>query len=189
MSTTSLSRMLVLRGVLAVVFGVLALFWPRATVLALALLFGVYALVNGIGLIMSGFRQRVDQWQRVAHVVGGVLGIAVGVITLFWPGITAFVLVIMIGAWALVNGLLEIWGAIRLRREVSHEWFIILVGALSVLAGILILVRPGVGAIAIAQVIGIYAIIAGVLMLISAWRLRKAIEPRAPSEFGRPAQA
>jgi uncharacterized membrane protein HdeD (DUF308 family) len=187
MSMTWLTRLLALRGVLAVIFGILALVWPRATVLALALLFGAYALLNGIGLLAAGIRPGRDRWQRVAQIVGGILGIVAAIVTVLWPGVTAFVLVVLIGAWALVTGAMEVWAAIRLRREFTNEWILAVVGVLSVIAGILILVRPDVGAIAIAQVIGIYALVAGVLMLISAWRLRRATTET--TDFRRTAQA
>ncbi len=176
MSMRWLSGLLAVRGALAVIFGILALLLPAITVLVLALLFGAYALVDGIGMLAAGIRGGGDRWQRVAQIVGGLLGVGAAVVTVLWPGRTALVLVILIGAWALVTGVMEIVAAIRLRREITNEWVLALVGVVSVIAGILILARPDVGAIAIAQVIGVYALIAGVLMLISAWRLRKAGE-------------
>lgn len=188
MSMTWLSRLLAVRGAIAVIFGVLALLWPKATVLALALLFGAYALVDGVGMLVSGIRQPGDRWQRTAQVLGGLLGVGAAIVTVIWPGVTAFVLVILIGAWAVVTGAMEIWAAIRLRRELTNEWLLAVVGVASVIAGVIILVRPDVGAIAIAQVIGIYALVAGVLMLISAWRLRKA-PAGTQAQMRRPAQA
>lgn len=160
---------LAIRGVVAILFGLLALFWPQVTILALALLFGAYALVDGVGMLLNAFRWDRTGAQRAAYVLGGILGVGAGVVTLFWPHITALVLVVMIGAWALVTGIVEILAAARFRGG----WLLVLVGVLSLLAGILLLVRPDAGAIAIAQVIGIYAIISGVLILIELFRLRR----------------
>jgi uncharacterized membrane protein HdeD (DUF308 family) len=175
--------MLAIRGVAAIVFGILAVLWPGVTVLALALLFGAYALVDGVGMLIASVRRRADRRQRVAYLLSGLLGLVVGLVTLFWPGITALVLVVWIGVWALVTGLLDIWAAARRRRH----WLVAVVGVLSILAGLLVLVRPGVGALAIAQVIGVYAIISGVLMLAQTWRLRRSPRPRTAP--GRPAPA
>jgi uncharacterized membrane protein HdeD (DUF308 family) len=168
---------LAIRGVAAIVFGIVALFWPSVTILALALLFGVYALVDGIGMVIDAFRGRRTGGQRAGYAIGGALGVVAGLITLFWPGITALVLVVMIGAWALVTGILEIWAAVA--TPVGPGWMLVLVGILSLVAGVLILVRPDVGAIAIARVIGIYAIITGVLMLVESWRLSRGGATRA----------
>jgi len=157
--------MLALRGVLAIIFGVLAVAWPDVTVLALALLFGVYALVDGVGLLIGAFRDSVEAGRRVLYAVAGVFGVVAGVLAFLWPGATALVLAIVVGAWALVTGVLDIWVAVRTRAN----WLLAVIGAASVIAGVLILVRPDIGAIAIAQVIGVYAIVAGALMLAAAW--------------------
>jgi uncharacterized membrane protein HdeD (DUF308 family) len=106
-------------------------------------------------------------------VVVGLLGIAVGILTFVWPGITALVLILFIGAWALVTGIFEIIGAIRLRKEIDDEWMLILSGILSVLFGLGVMILPGAGALALIWVIAIYAIIFGLLMIALALRLRK----------------
>jgi uncharacterized membrane protein HdeD (DUF308 family) len=106
-------------------------------------------------------------------VVVGLLGIAAGILTFVWPGITALVLILFIGAWALVTGIFEIIGAIRLRKEIDDEWMLILSGVLSVLFGLGVMILPGAGALALIWVIAIYAIIFGVLMIALALRLRK----------------
>src|SRR2546430_1954167 len=156
MATTSgiaprLSTWLAVRGVIAILFGLVALIWPDLTIVALALLFGAYALIDGASMVIDGFRGDRTGGQRAAYLIGGLLGVAAGVVTLLWPGITALVLVIMVGAWALVTGILDILAATQIRGG----WLLVLVGTLSLLAGVLILFRPGAGAIAIAQVIGI----------------------------------
>lgn len=169
-----MSLWLALRGVLALIFGVLALVWPEATVLALALLFAAYAVVDGMGMIASGLGRRGDRGRRWLYVLAGVAGIAVGVIAVLWPGLTALALVILAGVWAIATGVLEIAAALRLRHELTGEWVIVLLGAISVVAGVIILVRPDLGAVALATVLGVYAIIAGVGLLVAAWWLRKA---------------
>jgi uncharacterized membrane protein HdeD (DUF308 family) len=164
-----LTWLFVLRGLLAIAFGAVALLQPGVTVIALALLFGAFALVDGVGLLVGAFRRGHDSTQRVGHAVAGLAGVALGVLTLIWPGITALALAILIGAWAVVTGLGDIWFTVR-----DHgQWIIAVVGVLSVIAGILVLVWPGIGAVAIAQVIGAYAIVGGVLMLAAAWRLQR----------------
>jgi uncharacterized membrane protein HdeD (DUF308 family) len=170
---------LAVRAVIAIVFGVVALVWPGLTILALALLFGAYALVDGIGMIIDAFRGYRSGSQRVAYVLAGLLGVVAGVLTLFWPGITAFVLVVLVGVWAVVRGVLDLMAAARIRGS----WPLVLIGILSIVAGVLILFRPGVGAYAIAVVIGAYAIVAGVLMLAELWRGRHA----RPSDRAAPA--
>ncbi|UFR00098.1 HdeD family acid-resistance protein [Streptomyces sp. Go40/10] len=163
--------MLVLRGAAALLFGIAALVWPGVTVLALALLFGVYALVDGVALLAGALRKEGDKGHRLAHAVGGVLGIAAGVITIAWPGVTALALVTLVGAWAVITGISEIWAAVHFRREAHHEWLLFLAGAASVVAGVLLWARPDVGAITVAQIIGIYALISGALALGTARRL------------------
>ena len=159
-----------LRGVAAIIFGILAISWPDFTVGVLVAFFGAYALVDGIFAIIAAFQgEDRDRWW---HVVEGVLGILVGVIAWVYPGLTALSLLYFIAAWALVTGVFEIIAAIRLRRQLTNEWFLILSGILSVLFGILLLFRPRESALALVTVIGIYAIIVGAMLLGLAWRLR-----------------
>ncbi|MFI1832388.1 HdeD family acid-resistance protein [Streptomyces olivaceoviridis] len=177
--------MLVARGAAALLFGVVALVWPGVTVLALALLFGVYALADGLALLASAFRRQGDGAHRAAHATGGVLGIAVGVVSIGWPGVTALALAVLTGAWAVVTGVAEIWAAVRFRRELHHEWVLFLAGTVSVAAGALLWVRPDVGAIGIAQVIGVYALVSGALVLAAARRLRGAATAGHPVRHAR----
>jgi uncharacterized membrane protein HdeD (DUF308 family) len=167
---------LALRGVLAIVFGIIALIWPGITVLALAILFGAFVFVNGVMLLVGAYRRRADGGQRPALIVAGVLGVLAGLVTLFWPGVTTLVLVVLFGAWAVVTGLAEIWAAVQVRGG----WLPALIGAVTVLAGVLILVQPGVGAVALATVLGIYAIIAGILMLVASWRAGRTLSTPPP---------
>ncbi len=173
---------LAVRGVLAILFGIATLVWPHVTILALAILFAVYVLIDGIDKIVDAFRGDLSGGQRGAYAAAGLLGVLVGVLTLFWPAITVLALVVLIGAWAVVTGVLDIVAATRLRRS----WPLVGLGALSILAGLVIFFRPGAGALAIAIVVGVYAIIAGVLMLAAAWQLRQL---RQGGSFAAPAGA
>ncbi|MCW2805370.1 MAG: putative rane protein [Propionibacteriaceae bacterium] len=181
----SLSWLLILRGILAILFGIVALIWPGLTAVALAIVFGVYVLIDGAGLVVSGIRGKnqagqFDRGRRVLFVVAGLIGIAAGIGTLIWPDITVIVLALWAGAWAVLTGASEIGAAIRLRKEMTGEWLLILVGALSVIAGLLIFLRPDIGALALAQLLGVYGLIAGVLLLIAGWRVRRAVSATVP---------
>jgi uncharacterized membrane protein HdeD (DUF308 family) len=163
--------LLLTRGVFAVVFGLIALFWPAVTVLALALVFGIYSLIDGIGGIVHAVRSG-DGAHRWFSLAAGVLGVVAGVIALVWPAITVLVLAMLVGAWAVITGIAEIAGAIRLRHQIQGEVFLVIAGVVSVVAGILILLRPIAGAYGIAIVVGIYAIVYGVVLAVLAFRLR-----------------
>jgi len=164
--------LLLSRGIVSILFGILAFAWPGLTVVTLALLFGAYALVDGVLSLIAAVtgRDRSEPAWWLALV--GALGIAAGIIAFLWPGKTAFALVIMIGAWALTIGIFEIIGAIRLRHEIDDEWWLIAAGILSVLFGLAVLLSPGAGALAIVWVIAAYAVIAGVLMVAFSFRLK-----------------
>jgi uncharacterized membrane protein HdeD (DUF308 family) len=169
-----------LRGALALLFGVLALVWPAITIGVLVLLFGAYAFVDGaFALGTAIFGGARAEGRRTWLVVEGVAGILAGLVTFFWPAITALALLWLIAAWALVTGVLEIVTAIRLRRELTGEWLLALTGVLSVIFGIVLLVRPGAGALALIWVIGIYAIAFGAALLFLAFRLRRIAPDRA----------
>ncbi|WP_410658796.1 HdeD family acid-resistance protein [Amycolatopsis sp. lyj-112] len=164
--------LLAVRGGLAVLFGLLALIWPGATVLALAVIYGIYAIFDGVGGLMQAFRPG-DAAHRAAYGVLGALGIIAGLLVLFWPGITVLVLALLVGFWAIFTGVTEIVAAIRLRKQIEGEAFLIAAGAVSVLAGILIMINPVAGAFGIALLVGIYALLYGVVLLVLAFRLRK----------------
>jgi uncharacterized membrane protein HdeD (DUF308 family) len=164
--------MFAVRGVLAIVFGILALIWPESTKTALVLLFGAFVLVDGIFAVAAGIasHEYFDRWW--ALLLEGVTGIVIGLTAFFWTDITALVLLYLIAAWAVVTGILEIIAAIQLRQVISGEWAMILDGLLSVLLGILLLVFPSAGAVTVVWLIGMYAIAAGIIEMIFAFRLR-----------------
>jgi uncharacterized membrane protein HdeD (DUF308 family) len=165
---------LAVRGALAVLFGLLALIWPGITVLALVLLFGAYALVDGVMALYTALFDRGRTGGRGGWLVlEGVAGVLAAIGAFVWPGITALVLLYLIAAWALVTGVAEILAAIRLRREIEGEWLMILSGALSILFGLLAFLFPGAGALAVVWLIATYAIAFGVVMVILAFRLRR----------------
>jgi uncharacterized membrane protein HdeD (DUF308 family) len=164
------------RGVIALIFGIFALVWPHITVLALVILFGAYALVDGIMALVAAARgiRRGRPASRGWLVVEGIAGVVIGIITFVWPAETALVLLWLIAAWAIVTGILEIMAAIRLRRVIEGEWLLALGGLLSVVFGVVIAVWPGAGALAVIFVIGAYAVIFGALLIGLGLRLRRA---------------
>jgi uncharacterized membrane protein HdeD (DUF308 family) len=163
---------LALRGLFAVLFGIVAFVLPGITLGALVLLYGAYALVDGIFAIAAAVAGRDEGLPWWAMLLEGVVGIAVGVMTFAWPGITALALLYLIAAWAFVTGALEIAAAIRLRKEIRGEWLLALSGVMSVLFGVILVVNPGAGALAVVWLIGAYAIAFGVVLLVLGFRLR-----------------
>lgn len=167
--------LILLRGICAVIFGVLTFVWPGVTLVTLVLLYGIFALADGaLALFAAITGDKGDapapRWWLAAI---GILGICAGVLTLLWPGMTAMVLLVFIAAWSIATGIMQIVGAIRLRKEIEDEWLLIASGALSVLFGLLLLAWPGAGALAMVLVIGSFAILYGLLSITFSLRLRK----------------
>jgi uncharacterized membrane protein HdeD (DUF308 family) len=160
-----------LRGLAAIAFGVIALVLPGITLLALVLLFGAYAIVDGAFKVVAGLRRRADDSRDAWAVVAGALGIVAGLITIVWPGITALVLLILIATWAIVTGGFEIVAAYRLRHQIEGEVLLALGGALSIAFGLLALLMPSAGALAVVWLIAAYALATGIVLLIAAYRL------------------
>ena len=161
-----------LRGVAGIVFGIIALVSPAISLAALVLLFGAYALADGVLAIISAVRRRTAGERTSIVVFEGILGVVVGIGTFLWPGITALALLFLIATWAIVTGVLEIAAAIRLRRVIRGEWLLALGGIASVGLGVLLLLFPGAGALGVVLWIGAYAAVSGILLVALAFRLR-----------------
>jgi uncharacterized membrane protein HdeD (DUF308 family) len=164
--------LVLLRGLCAIVFGILTFAWPGITLVTLVLLYGGFALADGILAIAAAImgRHSAPRWWLA---VMGLFGIAAGIVTFAWPGITALVLLMFIAFWAIATGVVQIVGAIKLRKEIDNELFLILGGILSVVFGIVMLAQPGAGALALVLVIGGYAIVYGVLLIAFSLRLHR----------------
>jgi uncharacterized membrane protein HdeD (DUF308 family) len=162
----------VLRGVAAIIFGVMAFVYPGLTVAVLVLLFGAWVLVDGVFRVVGAIGHRASDPEWGFHLIIGILGIIIGFLTFHAPRITALALVIYIAAWALMIGATEIALAIKLRREIKGEWFLILMGLVSILFAIMLLWNPIPGALALVWLIGSYAIVFGILGIILGFRLR-----------------
>ena len=162
----------VVRGVIAVLFGIMAYAWPGITLATLIILFGAYVFVDGVFLVIQaigGWQQRDDRWLLLLE---GLLGIGVGFLTWRAPGITTLGLLLYIAAWGLATGVLEIVAAIRLRKEIKGEVWMILSGIASILLAILLMAFPAAGAIGLLWLIAAYAIVFGILVMILGFKLR-----------------
>jgi len=157
--------LIALRGVIAVLFGVLAWIWPGITLLALVVLWGVYSFADGVLSLVTAFRWRDSGRPLWALILVGLAGIAAGILAFLWPQITALVLLMFIAAWAIVIGIFQIVTAVRIRKEIDNEWLLGLSGAISVIFGVLMVASPGAGAIAVVWLIGVYAVFFGVLLI------------------------
>jgi uncharacterized membrane protein HdeD (DUF308 family) len=164
--------MFALRGVAAIIFGVVAFAQPGQALQALVLVFGAYALADGIFAMSAGIAAYpiFDRWW--AMLLEGLAGVVIGMLTFFWPNITALVLVYFLAVWALITGVFEIVAAIQLRRVITGEWMLVLGGLLSILFGVLLFVFPGAGALSVVWVIGVYALVFGISEIIFAFRLQ-----------------
>ena len=179
-ATALLSRLaenwslLLLRGLAAVAFGVIAFFWPGITLLSLTYLWGAYALVDGIFSLWAAIAgQGSDASSRGWLVLSGIVSLLAAAVAFFWPGITALVLLMFIAAWAIAIGLLQIYAAIQLRKVIEHEWWLIIGGLLSIAFGVAMIAWPGAGALAVIWMIAWYAIFFGCLLIGLAFRLKK----------------
>jgi uncharacterized membrane protein HdeD (DUF308 family) len=166
-----------LRGLAGVLFGVITFIAPGISLAALVLLFGAYAFADGVLAIVTAIRRRGnDRWWML--LLEGLVGVTAGVLTLLWPGITALALLYVIAAWVLVTGAFEITAAIRLRKVITGEWILALSGIFSIALGVLLIVAPGPGALAVVIWIGAYAFVFGVLLFTLGLRLKGLGSPR-----------
>jgi len=176
---------LLIRGMAAVIFGLAALLWPGPTLYVLIIFFGAYALVDGLFAIAAGIRGGTAARRRWLLLAEGGLGVVAGLVTFFYPGMTALVLLYVIAFWAIFTGILKIATAISLRREIENEWLMGLSGVVSVLFGIILAVLPGVGLLSLVWLIGIYAIVFGVAQIALGFRVRSHRRDTPSREQGR----
>jgi len=163
---------LLLRGIVAIVFGVLAWMQPGISLAALVLLFGAYSMADGILGAWTAVAGRKEHEHWWVLLLEGLVGIGVGVLTLFAPGVTALALLFYIAIWAVTTGVLEIVAAIRLRKEIEGEWLLVLGGLASVAFGVLLMARPGAGALAVLWIIAAYAVVFGAILVVLAFKAR-----------------
>jgi uncharacterized membrane protein HdeD (DUF308 family) len=164
--------LILLRGICAILFGLLTFVWPGISLITLIFLYAAYALVDGaLALVaaITGGTPAPRWWLALV----GVLGILSGLVAMILPGMTAIVLVLFIAGWAIATGVMQIVGAIRLRKEIDNEWWLVAAGALSVLVGVIIALQPSAGALGLLFLIGAYAVVYGAMLVGLALRLRR----------------
>ncbi len=156
-----------LRGVCSVLFGILAFVWPGITLAALVILYGAYAFADGIFALVAGIRGGLG-----GMVLVGILGLAAGLITFFYPGLTALALLYVIAFWSILHGVFEVVAAVKLRKEIDNEWLLGLAGLASIGFGVLLFLFPGAGALSVVWLIGAYAVAFGVVLIALGFRLK-----------------
>jgi uncharacterized membrane protein HdeD (DUF308 family) len=170
--------LLLLRGLAAIAFGVLAIFWPGLTLVTLTLLWGAYALADGVIAIWAAFNASGgDAGPRWWLGISGVVSIIAGVVAFSYTGTTTLVLLMFIAVWAIIIGGMQIWGAIALRSVLQNEWLLILNGVLSIAFGVILMAQPGTGALALVWMIAWYAILFGCLFVALAFKLKQFKRP------------
>jgi uncharacterized membrane protein HdeD (DUF308 family) len=162
----------ILRGVIAIIFGIVAFIWPTITALALVYLFAIFAFVEGIWGFVGAFSYGLTGGQRFLLVLMGLLGLAVGVLAVIYPGITALSIVILVAWWAIITGIMQLVVAVEMRKVIQNDWLLVLSGLLSIAFGILLLWRPYAGVLTLTWLFGFYAIIFGIFMLSVGFRVK-----------------
>jgi uncharacterized membrane protein HdeD (DUF308 family) len=163
---------LVLQGILGIAFGILAILFPGLALVTLAYIFAIWAIVSGLSHLGEGMRVAEARGRSWPFAVIGVISLLAGVLAVIVPGITVFGLVLLLGAWLVTQGAMEVYTAYRIRREITGEWILALVGIVRTLIGLVILALPVIGALLTATLLAVYAIVAGVTALTLGWRLR-----------------
>jgi uncharacterized membrane protein HdeD (DUF308 family) len=172
---------LLIRGIVAIIFGILAFIWPGATILAIGILFGAYAFVDGVFAIIATVRAAEAGERWWPFLIEGIVGILIAAITFYDIRITLLALYLTIAAWAFITGIFEIVAAIQLRKAIANEFWLILGGIASIAFGVLMVIFPLIGALALIWLIGTYAIIFGIIMIAFSFRLRAHIQPPPPA--------
>src|SRR5262245_8051720 len=163
-----------LRGAAAILFGVIAFLWPGLTLQALLLLFAAYAFVDGTAAIILGITQYGERDRWWATLLSGIVSVMAGIVTVIMPGLTAVALLALIAVWLIIRGIFDVMAAIRLRHVIEGEWLLALSGVLSIAFGILLIARPGAGALALIYWIGAFAFASGIVLVALGLRLRSA---------------
>lgn len=162
---------LIIRGIAAVLFGILVVVWPGVSVLALVVLFGIYAIIDGVTNIAHYVRRkgRRPVWQ----IVGGVISVLAGLAALVWPGITALSLAFVIGLWAVILGVSQIALAFEVRKTVGQWWLWLITGVVTTVFGLFLVVLPGAGILSLLGLLSSFAILSGILLVVSGAGLRR----------------
>jgi uncharacterized membrane protein HdeD (DUF308 family) len=168
--------LVLIRGILAILFGLFALFAPRTALLALVFVFGAYAIIDGITAIIAGIRHRKEESHWGWHVFQGVVSLIAGIVAFTWPGVTVLAILFVIAFWSIVNGVGQIVESFTMRKMGASTWGWILAGGIvSVLFGIVLFAQPGAGLITLLWLVGIFSIVFGVILVVWALRLRRAV--------------
>jgi uncharacterized membrane protein HdeD (DUF308 family) len=177
--------LVLLRGILAILFGLFALFAPATALLALVFVFGAYAILDGITAVVTGVRHRKSEGHWVWTVVQGVISIAAGIVAFVWPGVTVLAILFVIAFWLIVSGIAEIMQSFQMRKRASRTWgWMLAAGIISVLFGIALIVQPSAGLLTLLWLVGAYAVVFGVIIVVWAFRLRGAAPDDAASSAG-----
>jgi uncharacterized membrane protein HdeD (DUF308 family) len=161
-----------LRGLFALLFGIFAFIWPGITLAVLVLVWGAYAIADGVMALIAAYTMHEEGKPMGSLIIVGILGIAAGVVTFLWPGMTALVLLFFIASWAVLMGIFEIAAAIRLRKHIENEWLLALSGVVSIAFGVLMFLQPGAGALAVVWLIGSFSLIFGILLIVLGFKLK-----------------
>lgn len=166
--------LVLLRGIISVLFGIVAIVWPGPTLLFLIYLFGAYVLIDGITAVVVAFQERnaYSRWWVV--LIGGIAGIILGLLVFFWPGETAIVLLFLVAAWAIVTGIFEVIAAFM--APAGFEWALIAGGVISILLGVVLFFIPRAGLLAFVWLIGIFSLIYGVVLIVRAFQFRRLLK-------------
>jgi len=165
----------ILRGVIAILFGLVCLFFPPLAIIGLATLFGFWLIMDGVTGLTGAWSARGSGGWWVS-LLEGIAGLVAGFLAIVWPVITAFVLVLLVGAWAILTGVFEIWTAIRLREHIKGELFLAIAGVISALFGLYVVIFPGAGILSVLWLIAVFALAFGVTLIALGWRLRGIYE-------------
>lgn len=171
-SNNSYRLFLLIRGIAALIFGLIALLDARIALLALVYIFGAYLLINGIAAVFIAIQERRTKFHWVALLLEGLASIVIGIIAFVLPGLTALTLLYLIAIWAIITGVMEIAAAFILGISIGRGWLLALAGLISIIFGIILFVHPGSGILAILWLLGIYAVIFGILLIIRAFQSR-----------------